>query len=195
MKGLLIVAFLLPILVFDVLNYFAIPLDKSDSEKISVTFPKGASLTQIADSLQKQGLIEQPKLFVFWAKTLGYEKKIRAGAEFIQTQPVFDLDRFNKWMDGVRKGGLHEKTAIIAGVMPVKSDKALHYMKKEVPGVRIEEDYIRRMSLAEDPKEEGVKIAVEIINELRRIEGVKGIHLMPVMWESITPTIVQEAGL
>jgi len=128
-------------------------------------------------------------------RVLRLAKKIRAGAQFIQTQPVFDLDRFNKWMKGVRNYGLHEKVAILAGVMPVKSAKALQYMIKEVPGMRVHQAYVKRMEKADDPKEEGVKIAVEIIQELKKIEGVKGIHLMPLMWESITPRIVEEAGL
>ena len=79
--------------------------------------------------------------------------------------------------------------------MPVKSVKALHYMKEEVPGVKINESYINRMQEACDPHEEGVNIAVEIIKSLNQIEGVRGIHLMPVMWEKITPTIIKEAGL
>ena len=122
-------------------------------------------------------------------------KKIRAGAQFIQTQPVFDLDRFNEWMEGVRGAGLHEKVAILAGVMPVKSAKALIYMKEEVPGVRIAESYIRRMEGAAEPNEEGIKIAVEIAEELKKIDGVRGIHLMPLMWESVTPRILEASGL
>ena len=128
-------------------------------------------------------------------RILRLDKKVRAGAQFIQTQPVFDLDRFNQWMKGVRDYGLHKKVAILAGVMPVKSANALQYMRKEVPGVRIQETYIKRMEKAEDSNEEGIKIAVEIIQELKKIEGVRGIHLMPLMWESITPRIVEEAGL
>ncbi len=119
-------------------------------------------------------------------------KKIKAGAQFIQTQPVFDLEIFTRWMDRVVQMGLHEKVAILAGVMPVRSAKALLYMKEEVPGIRINDQYIDRMKGAKDPKEEGVKIAVEMIQTLRKIKGVRGIHLMPVMWESITPTIIQE---
>ena len=122
-------------------------------------------------------------------------KKIRAGARFIQTQPVFDLDRFDEWMQGVRELGLHDKTTIMAGVMPVKSVKALKYMKEEVPGVRISPEYIDRMERVENPKEEGVRIAVEIIQALKNKEGVKGLHLMPLMWESITPRIIEESGL
>ncbi|MDZ7333087.1 MAG: methylenetetrahydrofolate reductase [candidate division KSB1 bacterium] len=119
-------------------------------------------------------------------------KKIEAGARFIQTQPVFDLELFSKWMDRVVEMGLHKRAAILAGVMPVKSAKALLYMKQEVPGVKISDEYVERMNQASDPKEEGIQIAVEIIQTLRTIEGVRGIHLMPVMWESITPTIIQQ---
>jgi len=122
-------------------------------------------------------------------------KKIEAGAHFIQTQPVFDLEIFTRWMDRVVAMGLHEKAAILAGVMPVRSAKALLYMKEEVPGVKINDEYIDRMKQASDPKEEGVKMAVEIIQTLKNIKGVRGIHLMPVMWESITPTIIKEAGI
>jgi methylenetetrahydrofolate reductase (NADPH) len=123
------------------------------------------------------------------------DKKIRAGAHFIQTQPVFDPERFALWMEKVRAAGLHEKAAILAGVMPVKSAKALEYMKEEVPGVRIHPEYIDRMSRATDPAEEGVRIAVETIRFIRQIPGIRGIHLMPVLWESITPVVLREAGL
>jgi methylenetetrahydrofolate reductase (NADPH) len=122
-------------------------------------------------------------------------KKIKAGARFIQTQPVFDMDIFTCWMEKVVEMGLHEKCAILAGVMPVKSVKALYHMKKEVPGVKINDEYIHRLENASDPKEEGIKIAIEMMKTLQKIKGVRGIHIMPVMWESITPIIVKEAGL
>lgn len=131
----------------------------------------------------------------FEARLLRLEKKIRVGARFIQTQPVFDLALFRRWMEKVRDRDLHRQTTIIAGVMPVKSAKALTYMQKEVPGVKIDPRYINRMKEAGDSREEGVGIALEIIRELRQIPGVKGVHLMPVMWESIFPRIVKEAGL
>ena len=122
-------------------------------------------------------------------------KKIAAGAHFIQTQPVFDMPRFEKWMSLVRDEGFDELVYILAGVMPVKSVKALLYMKADVPGMSIADEYIKRMESAEDPKEEGVAICVETIKRLREIPGVKGVHIMPVMWESMTPRIVEEAGL
>ncbi|MBU1338910.1 MAG: methylenetetrahydrofolate reductase [Acidobacteria bacterium] len=122
-------------------------------------------------------------------------KKIEAGADFIQTQPVYDIDRFIAWMDAVRKAGLHQKIAILAGVMPVKSVNALLHMDKEVPGMRIPTGLITRMQQAREPEEEGVQIAVETIQALKHIEGVRGIHLMPLLWESITPRIAEESGL
>ena len=131
----------------------------------------------------------------FEMRIIRLEKKIKAGAHFIQTQPVFDLPRFAQWMEAVVELGLHEQTAILAGVMPVKSAKALHHMQDEVPGMRIDPDYIFRMERALDPKKEGIKIAVEIIQEIRKLKGIRGIHIMPVMWESITPVIVEESGL
>jgi methylenetetrahydrofolate reductase (NADPH) len=91
--------------------------------------------------------------------------------------------------------GLHEKAAILAGVMPVRSAKTLIWMKEEVPGVKINDEYIYRMKNARNTAEEGVKMAVEIIQAMKNIKGVRGIHLIPVVWESITPTIIKEARL
>ena len=128
-------------------------------------------------------------------RVLRLTKKITAGARFIQTQPVYDIECFSRWMHLVRENNLHEKTAILAGVMPVKSANALLHMKHEVPGIRIPETLIQRMESASDSKEEGIRIAVETIETLKRIKGVRGIHLMPLMWESVTPEILKRSGL
>ena len=141
------------------------------------------------------GAAANPFAEPFEMRLIRLHKKVKAGARFIQTQPVFDMDIFTRWMEKVVEMGLHEKCAILAGVMPVKSVKALHHMKKEVPGVKINDEYINRLEKASDPKEEGVKIAIEMMKTLQKIKGVRGIHIMPVMWESITPVIVKEAGL
>ena len=155
--------------------------------------------------LSEQEMKKAPDFFIgaaanpfaepFEMRLIRLHKKVKAGARFIQTQPVFDMDIFTRWMEKVVEMGLHEKCAILAGVMPVKSVKALYHMKKEVPGVKINDEYINRLENASDPKEEGVKIAIEMIQALQKIKGVRGIHIMPVMWESITPVIVKEAGL
>jgi 5,10-methylenetetrahydrofolate reductase len=141
------------------------------------------------------GAAANPFAEPFEMRLIRLHKKINAGAHFIQTQPVFDLEIFTRWMERVVEMGLHEKTAILAGVLPVKSAKALLWMKEEVPGVKINDKYVDRMKNARDPEEEGVKMAVEIIRTLRNIKGVRGIHLMPALWESITPIIIKEARL
>jgi len=141
------------------------------------------------------GAAANPFAEPFEMRLIRLYKKVEAGARFIQTQPVFHMEIFTRWMEKVVEMGLHEKCAILVGVMPVKSEKALLHMKKEVPGVKINDEYISRIKEARDPKEEGIKIAVEMIHALQKIKGVRGIHLMPVMWESITPTIIKEAAL
>jgi methylenetetrahydrofolate reductase (NADPH) len=140
------------------------------------------------------GAAANPFAEPFEMRLIRLHKKIKAGARFIQTQPVFDLKSFTRWMERVVEMGLHEKTAILAGVMPVRSEKTLLWMKEKVPGIKIQDEYIRRMSHARNPDEEGVAMAVELIGALRTMGGVRGIHLMPAMWETITPTIVMEAG-
>ena len=122
-------------------------------------------------------------------------KKIEAGARFIQTQAIFDPTGFEEWMTRVRKAGLDKECAILAGVMPVKSAKPLIYMKEEVPGMVIPDSVIERLDQAGDPKVEGIALAAETIKQVSNIEGVQGIHLMPLMWEKVTPKVLKKAGL
>lgn len=153
----------------------------------------------------KKGPVVEPRLFIGAAanpfadpldfRVIRLVKKISAGADFIQTQPVFDFKRFETWMEMVRQKGLHRKTSILAGVMPVKSAKVLLYMKNNVPGMSIPDELVTRLEKASNPKEEGVRICVEMIGKLKRIEGIKGIHIMAVEWEEIVPEIVKMAGL
>jgi methylenetetrahydrofolate reductase (NADPH) len=135
----------------------------------------------------------------FGLRIMRLGKKIAAGAQFIQTQPVFDIPRFEKWMAAVRDEGYDKQVYILAGVMPVRSVKALLHMRDNVPGSLIADEYIKRMESVKDSKEEsaemGVAMAVEIINQIKDIPGVRGIHIMPVMWESITKRLVEESGL
>jgi len=122
-------------------------------------------------------------------------KKIEAGADFIQTQCIFDIDRFGEWMKMVTEAGLHKKVHILAGLTPVRSHRALQYMKNEVAGMSIPDELIKRMESAKEPKQEGVKICLEMIEKVKKMEGVAGIHLMPIGWESITPVILEKAKL
>ena len=141
------------------------------------------------------GAAANPFAEPFEMRLIRLHKKIAAGARFIQTQPVFDVGAFTRWMERVIEMGLHEKAAILAGVMPVRSAKSLFWMKEKVPGMRIPEEHIKRMSQARDPQEEGITLALEVIRALKGMRGVRGIHIMPSQWESVVPTIVREAGL
>lgn len=124
-------------------------------------------------------------------------KKIAAGAQFIQTQCIFNLDKFKEFMKGVRDRGLHQKTYILAGITPLKSAGMAKYMATKVAGMDVPEDIIKRMEGVDKAKqkEEGIKIAVETIQRLKRISGVAGVHIMAIEWEEAVPEIVQKAKL
>jgi methylenetetrahydrofolate reductase (NADPH) len=141
------------------------------------------------------GAVENPFADPFEFRVIRLAKKIEAGADFIQTQCIFDMDKFTRWMELVVKEGLHKKVYILAGLTPVRSHRALTYMKNNVAGMSIPDELITRMESAQEPKEEGIKICLEMIEKIKKIEGVSGIHLMPIGWESITPVILERAGL
>jgi len=122
-------------------------------------------------------------------------KKVNAGADFIQTQAIYDLPKFSKWMKMVRDRGLDEQVHILAGVIPIRSVGMARYMKDYVSGVSVPDEIITRMEQAEEAKVEGVRIPLEIIEQLKEMPGVHGIHIMAVGWESIVPEIVERAGL
>ena len=122
-------------------------------------------------------------------------KKVKAGADFIQTQAVYDVVRFAKWMEMVTERGLDRQVHILAGVIPVKSAGMARYMRDYVPGVIVPDEIVARMEKAEKAKEEGVKIILEIIEQIKDMPGVHGIHIMAVGWEDIVPEIVEKAGL
>jgi len=141
------------------------------------------------------GAVENPFADPFEYRVMRLAKKIEAGADFIQTQCVFDIEKFEQWMELVVEQGLHEKVYILAGLTPVRSVRALNYIKNEVAGMSVPDELIERMEKAEDPKAEGVNICLETIERIREIKGVAGIHLMPIGWESITPVILEKAKL
>lgn len=123
------------------------------------------------------------------------EKKVNAGAQFIQTQPIFDYGRFTDWLEAVDKRGLLDKVYILPGLIPLKSAKAAHMMAEEVPGVVVPPEIVKRMDGAADAKQEGVAIALEIIEKLRNTPGIHGMHIMAVHWEEIVPTLIEQGGL
>ncbi|NOZ86439.1 MAG: methylenetetrahydrofolate reductase [Deltaproteobacteria bacterium] len=124
-------------------------------------------------------------------------KKAAAGARFIQTQCVFDVPRFEEWMQGVRERGLHEKLFILAGITPIKSLKMARYMASKVPGMSVPQELLDRLKGVEKKKRktEGIKIAVETIQKMMEIPGVSGVHIMAIEWEEAVPKIVEGAGL
>jgi methylenetetrahydrofolate reductase (NADPH) len=129
------------------------------------------------------------------AERLG--KKIAAGAQFCQTQFVYDVNIFRRWMQQVRDLGLDKRCFILAGVGPVKSLRALEHMRQEVPGMYVPDDIVRRLRSvpADRVAGEGIQICSEIISEVKAIPGVAGVHVMAFNWEDAIPEILERAGL
>jgi methylenetetrahydrofolate reductase (NADPH) len=124
-------------------------------------------------------------------------KKIEAGADFFQSQYCFDVPRLESFMKRVRDMGLDEKAHFLAGVGPLRSERAAEFMRRNVPGVHIPDEIIERLRKTPKGKKraEGKKICVEIIQQVREIEGVHGVHLMAYRQEELVAEIVEESGL
>ena len=124
-------------------------------------------------------------------------KKVAAGCQFIQTQCIYNMEKFKNWMKGIRDRGLHEKVAILAGLTPMKNVGMARYMKNRVPGIDVPEDIVERLAAVPKEKQadEGIKICIEQIEELKEEEGIKGFHIMAIEWEEKVPEIVEAAGL
>lgn len=123
-------------------------------------------------------------------------KKVNAGAQFFQTNLVYDPDGMENWLNELAKRNILDKVYILVGITPIKSLKVAQYMHNEVPGVFIPEKIMKRMEAAGDgAAEEGVQIALELIEQIRTKQGVHGVHIMAVGWEEIVPRIVREACL
>lgn len=124
-------------------------------------------------------------------------KKINCGAEFIQTQCIYNIPKFERWMEGVRERGLHKKVYIIGGITPMRSLGMAKYMRRAVPGMDVPDELIARLEGVEKRKQsaEGIAIAIETIQRLKEIEGVAGFHIMAIEWEEKVPEIVEQSGL
>lgn len=122
-------------------------------------------------------------------------KKIEAGAQFVQSQYCFDIDILNEYMKQVRDMGLHEKCFILIGVGPLASAKTARWIRSNVPGIHIPDAIIDRLEGAEKPKEEGRRICVEMMQQIREIEGVAGVHVMAYRQEELVAEIVDESGV
>ncbi len=126
-----------------------------------------------------------------------FKLKIEAGADFVQTQCIYNMDTFNKFMEDSKKEGLHEKAKILAGVTPLKSAGMAKFMNKFVAGIDIPDKFIKR--IADEPKEKqaakGIEMCIEQIHELKEMEGISGVHVMAIEWEEKLNEIVGGAGL
>jgi len=143
------------------------------------------------------GAAENPFADPFEIRVMRLAKKVAAGAQFIQTQCIYNLPKFKLWMQGVVDKGLHEKVYIMGGITPMKSLGMAKYMKNRVPGMDVPDDLINRLACTPKDKqaEEGIKIAIEQIQELKECPGVRGFHIMAIEWEEKVPEIVKAAGL
>jgi methylenetetrahydrofolate reductase (NADPH) len=143
------------------------------------------------------GAAENPFADPYEIRVPRLAKKIAAGVEFIQTQCIYNLDKFEDWIGKARDRGLTEQAFILAGLTPMKSVGMARYMKNRVPGMDVPDEIVKR--LADTPKdkqaEEGLKICVESIQRLKEVKGVAGFHIMAIEWEEKVPEIVERAGL
>ncbi len=149
-------------------------------------------------------------------RPLRLAKKIKAGSNFIQTQLVYDVKEFAKYMEKVRDLGVHKEAFILAGVGPLKSPGMAKYMKNNVPGILVPDEVIERMTeagkewkgkkaadLAPEEKKarskawqtEGIQICIDLIKDIKKIDGVAGVHIMAIEWEEAVKPIVEGAGL
>ena len=174
----------------------------------------GIQLLQMAKNMRDEKKFQSgdeisvsPSLFIgaaanpfadpFDFRVIRLAKKVAAGADFIQTQIIYNVERFARWMEAVRQRGLHKKVYILAGVAPIKSAGAARYMKTRVPGMDVPDEVVERMASAPkgEAKRVGIDLCVDIINQVRQIEGVAGIHLMAIEWEEAVAEICEKAGL
>ncbi len=141
------------------------------------------------------GAAANPFAYPFEFRAVRLGKKIDNGADFVQTQIIYNVEKFARFMEMCRDLGLHERAYILAGVTPPKSLGMARYMKKFVPGMDVTDEVIDRMKAASDKQEEGIDICVDIINQVKEIEGVAGVHVMAIEWEEAVPEICERAGL
>jgi methylenetetrahydrofolate reductase (NADPH) len=162
----------------------------------------------LRDEARQEGgdAIDSPALFFIGAawtplgppvtfRAMRLAKKVEAGADFVQTQAVYDVPCFAEAMQRAADMGLPERVAILPGIILPRSAGMLKYMNASVPGIQVPEALIERMGAAVDPKEEGFRIAVELIQAVRQIPGVRGVHLQAIEAEHLLPELAERAGL
>ena len=128
-------------------------------------------------------------------RTIRLAKKIDAGADFIQTQAVYDIERFAEAVRRAEDMGLTDRAAILPGIIVPRSAGMLKYMNANVPGIEVPDDMIKRMKDAAEPKAEGIKITLELIEAVKNLSGIKGVHLQAIEAEELLPDVIKAAGL
>ena len=141
------------------------------------------------------GAADNPFAPPFDMRPIRLAKKIAAGAQFVQTQYCFDIEMLARYMERVREAGLQDRCFIIAGVGPVASVRTARWLQTRVPGVHIPDAIVRRLEVANDPREEGIRICIELIRAIHRIPGIAGIHILPGSQAVAVPRIVRESGI
>ena len=157
--------------------------------------------------LNGQEITKPPRMFIGAAanpfgdpyefRVFRLAKKIESGADFIQTQCIYNMNRFREFMKQANDMGLTEKIYILAGVTPMKSLGMARYMQKNVPGMDVPEEVIKRIEGVDKKKQasEGIKMCCEQIEEFKEMKGIAGVHLMAIEWEHRVPEIVEQAKL
>ncbi|OGA03135.1 MAG: 5,10-methylenetetrahydrofolate reductase [Betaproteobacteria bacterium RIFCSPLOWO2_02_FULL_62_17] len=141
------------------------------------------------------GAAENPCIPPYELRADRLGKKVDAGADFIQTNYIFDIGMFERFMARVRDLGLHERVFILAGVGPLPSPKQARWLRTHVPGIHIPDSLIRRLEGAASPADEGKKICIELIRQIREIRGVAGVHVMAYRREHLVGEIIEESGI
>ena len=143
------------------------------------------------------GGVENPFAPPYEFRPFRLKKKAEAGAQFIQTQMIFNVERFKEFMKRVVDLGVHEQLYILAGVGPLKSPGMARYMRDSVAGMEVSPEFVERMEKTpkEKWKDEGINVCVDIINQMREIPGIAGVHIMSIEWEEAVPIIMERAGL
>jgi methylenetetrahydrofolate reductase (NADPH) len=141
------------------------------------------------------GAAENPCIPPYEWRAQRLAKKVGAGADFIQTNYIYDIELFKRFMDRVRDQGTHEKVFIMAGVGPLASARAARWMRDNVPGIHVPDAVIQRLETADKPGAEGKKLCLELIQQIREIEGVSGVHIMAYRREHLVQEIIEESGL
>ncbi len=154
-----------------------------------------------------QEIDEPPRMFIgaaanpfaepFEWRVYRLAKKINAGADFIQTQCIYNMERMREWVRRANDMGLTEKAYVLAGITPMKSLGMARYMKSKVPGMDVPDEVINRLKGVEKKQQakEGIEIACEQIQEFKEMKGIAGIHLMAIEWEHRVPEIAEKAGM